>query len=290
MRLKVKVREAKDSDKEPLMQFITQMWGGQDYIPSVWDKWMEDKNGRIFVAEVNGKAIGMNHIKLLRDGSGWLEGARIHPDFRGRGIANMLGEMAIRFAAERGVNIFRLTTRSTNEPAIRQVTKIGFEELSRYNIFELPSHVNFKRQRYVDILTSDDLGVVEQFIRNSEEYKLGGGLFWRNFTAEAITKEELFDLLSNKCVYTIKRRGIEALGIVITEDEGKERSIQVSFISGKVDSCLRLIKHVFSKRARDRPTRRIIFLPVRSKLNGIIRQIGLKRMVQMIVFQRIIKS
>ena len=35
--MEAKVRPARAEDKEPLMSFIRQVWGGHDYLPYVWD-------------------------------------------------------------------------------------------------------------------------------------------------------------------------------------------------------------------------------------------------------------
>jgi GNAT superfamily N-acetyltransferase len=98
-----RVRPARQADKEPLMSFIKDNWGGHDYIPQAWDEWLENKEGRVFVVEADGVPVGMNRVKFLLDGSAFLEAARVHPGFRGRGLATMLGRSAMRFAMDRGV-------------------------------------------------------------------------------------------------------------------------------------------------------------------------------------------
>src|SRR5271157_1929223 len=87
--LQTRIREARPSDKEPLIDFIKDVWGGHDYIPKVWDAWIGDRKARMFVVEVDGRPVGMNRMRFLPDGVAWLEGARIHPDFRRKGLATM---------------------------------------------------------------------------------------------------------------------------------------------------------------------------------------------------------
>jgi predicted GNAT family acetyltransferase len=120
------------------MSFIRNIWGGHDYIPRVWDAWLNDKQGKMFVVEVDGVPVGMSRVRFLEDGSAWLEGARVHPAFRGKGLASMLGENSVLFARGKGATLFRLTSGSRNRAAHRQIARIGFREVARYGVYEPP--------------------------------------------------------------------------------------------------------------------------------------------------------
>ena len=127
------VRPARASDRGTLMSFIKDVWGGNDYIPQVWDHWLRDRRGRMFVVESGGVPVGMNKVSFLDDGSAWFQGARVHPEHRGKGLATLLGENSMRFAARRGVRVFRLTTGTRDIPSRRQTARMGFEELARFS-------------------------------------------------------------------------------------------------------------------------------------------------------------
>ena len=133
-----RVRLARASDKEPLMAFIRHVWGGHDYLPRVWDQWLRDPHGRTYVVEVGGVPVGTNRVTFLEDGSAWFEGVRVHPDFRGKGLATMLGKNSLRVAEARGVKVFRLTSGSTNKAAHRQIARIRFSEVSRFSVYRPP--------------------------------------------------------------------------------------------------------------------------------------------------------
>ena len=40
-----------------MLEFCKLIWDGHDYIPYVWDEWMADSSGEMFVAEYGGKAV-----------------------------------------------------------------------------------------------------------------------------------------------------------------------------------------------------------------------------------------
>jgi hypothetical protein len=66
--LSVKIRNARPSDKGPLLDFIKDVWGGHDYIPGVWDEWLADASAEMSVIEVDGRQVGMNRMRSLPDG------------------------------------------------------------------------------------------------------------------------------------------------------------------------------------------------------------------------------
>ena len=60
----MKIRQAKSSDKKEILGFCTNTFSWGDYIDQVWDYWFSDKNGRLFVAEDEGKKLGVSHVAI----------------------------------------------------------------------------------------------------------------------------------------------------------------------------------------------------------------------------------
>ena len=279
------VREAKPSDKKPLMDFVTKTWGGHDYIPSVWDEWLRDKGGKIFVVEVDGKQVGMNRVRLLRDGTGWLEGVRIHPDFRGKGMASLLGEKSMQYASKLGVSTFRLTSSSRNRAAHRQVAKMGFSEVARFDVFRARTKSRLLRGGGVDKISPADLGKALRVIRGSEEYRAGMGVYWDAFVARALDRRALSELVARGYVFSARdERGGTAIGVCGPVREGEEVWLQVSFLCGEPTLCKKIVSHIF-RRSRPKRDENFVFLPKGSRLSKSLKEIGLKKYFQMVVFE-----
>jgi len=279
------VREAKLSDKKPLMDFITKTWGGHDYIPSVWDQWLRDKGGKIFVVEVDGKQVGMNRVRLLRDGTGWLEGVRIHPDFRGKGLASLLGEKSMQYASKLGVSTFRLTSSSRNRAAHRQVAKMGFSEVARFDVFRARSKSRLLRGGGVDRLTPSDLSKALRVIRGSVEYRVGIGVYWDAFVTRALDRRALSELVAKGYVFSARdENGDTAIGVCGPVREGEEVWLQMSFLCGEPALCKKIVSHLF-RRSKPERDENFVFLPKGSRLSKSLKEIGLKKYFQMVVFE-----
>ena len=274
-----KVRPALPSDKEPLMGFIKDVWGGHDYIPYVWDWWMKDPVAKMFVVEVDGVPVGMNRVRFLEDGSAWLEGVRVHPDFRGRGLATLLGENSMKVAREKGVRVFRLTSGSRNRLAHRQIARIEFEEISRYSAYQPPKGKRLPRKKGAVKARKEDSERVIGLIERSKEYELGRGVFWHGYTAASLTPEVIRKLILEGAVWTFGRAA------AVTREYG-ERWVweELCFVGGPVEDAMKLIDSVlgWSKKARVR----WVFVPQGSPVIHGLREKGFRRNYSGILFER----
>jgi GNAT superfamily N-acetyltransferase len=280
--MNVKVRPARPTDKAQLMSFIKDIWEGHDYIPRIWDEWLKDKSGRMFVVEADGVPVGMNRVRFLDDGSAWFEGARVHPEFRGRGMASLLGENSMRVARERGVRIFRLTSGSRNRVAHRQIDRMSFKESSRISVYEPKKGAKFAPENGVKLAGVGDTQRVTKLITESRDFRLGSGVFWDAFAAISLSPSIISKLVHAGSVWVLG----ESVAVAMLGGEGGETWRQVCFIAGKGEEPARLVRHVFGLKNRKRATRRIIYLPQGSRVISTLRKEGFRRLASLILFER----
>lgn len=279
--MSIVVRRARASDKRPLMKFVRKVWGGHDYIPSVWDTWLHDKGSVMDVIEVNGRQVGMGRLKFLDDGVGWLEGARIDPQFRGRGLATMLGQDLMRTGMDRGATKFRLASRSGNRAAHRQIGKLGLLEIARVSVYEVQSGVRFRPQKDVWQASEQERPRMERMIRDSREYKAGGGVYWDGFEATELEPKVLAGLVRKGSVYLTDG----AVAVASTGGEGGGTWRQVCFVAGVPERAVKLVTHIFGRKEAVRTTWKIAYVPQGSRLISALRAMGLRRSSSLVLFE-----
>ena len=280
--MNIKVRQARRADKGPLMSFIKDVWGGHDYIPYVWDDWLKDKKSKMFVVLADGKQVGMNRVCFMEDGSAWLEGARVHPDFRGLGMATALAEESMREAMKRGARIFRLASGTWNKRAHRHIARIGFKEVSRIRAYVPSKAMRRVTTEGVRRAGAEDSTKVQRMIRNSRDFRLGSGVMWDTFAAIALTGNVVTRALSRGDAY------VYGDAVAIARPSGAEREYwrQVCFLAGEGDDAVRIMRHVFWRKERFRTARRIVYVPKGSALIGKLRDAGMERDYSLILFER----
>ncbi|HEX9197876.1 MAG TPA: GNAT family N-acetyltransferase, partial [Candidatus Bathyarchaeia archaeon] len=129
---RVKIRNATAADKAPILEICKNIWNGHDYLPGVWDEWLADKDGRLVVAIVKGRTVGVAHASLQTPDVAWLEGVRVHEQYRGLGIAGKLNRALVRWARRRRARVARLCTGSSNLASKKHLEKIRFPLLQTF--------------------------------------------------------------------------------------------------------------------------------------------------------------
>ena len=53
----VELRPARTADRERVVEICAAIWEGHDYIPEVFDTWVQDPSGTFQVGEVDGEVV-----------------------------------------------------------------------------------------------------------------------------------------------------------------------------------------------------------------------------------------
>ncbi|MCK4679512.1 GNAT family N-acetyltransferase, partial [bacterium] len=107
------------------------IWGGHDYMPLVWDRWLAEKKGALLTVTVDGRPVGTSKVSLLAPGEVWLEGLRLHPDHHGLGLSKRIHRATFREAAKLNPRTVRYSTWIGNEASRRIAEKNDFWQIAR---------------------------------------------------------------------------------------------------------------------------------------------------------------
>ncbi len=133
------IRRARPSDKRDVLAAVRTIWGGNDRIPGVFNGWVTHRTGPFFVAESAGRVVGMGKLTVISATEAWLEGGRVAPRWRRKGIATALIAHRIAYARERGFRVLRFSTASDNTPIHRAARQFGFRRIATMRRFEAPA-------------------------------------------------------------------------------------------------------------------------------------------------------
>jgi ribosomal protein S18 acetylase RimI-like enzyme len=210
------IRPARDTDRAAIAAFTDHTFAWGDYIVDVWEKWLADTTGMLFVAveEATDEPIALVHATLPAPREAWLEGARVHPLHRRRGLADALNGAALAWAAGCGARVARLGTEATNEPAARQVSRMGYEAVASFVYAWADPGVAVRRQVEhegperpstrstfpadrddVRLATAPDAATVARQWRAREAPASAGGLAGRNWAWRRFGEYELLEAL-----------------------------------------------------------------------------------------------
>lgn len=165
-------RPARASDHADVAEFCKGIWDGDDYVPDMWEDWLNDRDGLLAVAESNGYAIGCSKVTLISKGQWWLEGFRVDPNYQGRKVGSRLHRFVTDWWIENGDGTLRLMTDSQNFAVHQVCTKTGYiktNEVCGYKAIPITEPAN-----HFSPVT--DLREAAQFACGSESIQSTSGL------------------------------------------------------------------------------------------------------------------
>lgn len=143
--MSLKIRGMRVSDRDDILEISRRIWGGHDYLPSVVDEWLRDRNCHFYGVEVDGRVVAVANLRVVEDGrTGWMEGLRVHPEYRGKGLANEITKYFVEEGARFGVERLRYTTSTENEASLKLAAMAGFSRVLELAVFWHiePEHVS----------------------------------------------------------------------------------------------------------------------------------------------------
>ncbi|MEM2104366.1 MAG: GNAT family N-acetyltransferase [Candidatus Bathyarchaeia archaeon] len=253
-KLQIHLREACNSDREAVFEFCRNTWSWGDYIPRVWDKWLKEKNGKVFVATVCGVPVGISHITLDKPCEAWLSGARTAPNYRRMGVATSITRKCIEYAEGKGAKVVRLVTESTNKVAIAAFQKMGFKPVSEFVEMEL-GKVSINGNSTSSWADESMLSAVWSYLQASKAYYKAAGLYTVLYHWRSLDKDDLRCFFREGKAIVCSSEAEKVCGLMLVDDtvakEWRESSIQTCYIDGNfettIDMAQFLIAHCHMK-------------------------------------------
>ncbi len=227
--LRLRVRRARASDREPLMAMSSLIWGGSDYLPLVWDKWLADDKGVLLTATLDGVPVGVSKVSLLAPGEVWLEGLRLHPDLHGRGLVKQINRVAFREAMRLEPTSIRYSTGAGNAASRHLGELRGFWMVARANWLwgkSLPEGPLTGRKA-----ETSEAAEVRRYVRGSECFTASGGLCPRGWKFPALTGRRLRSLLGQGRVLVVRNRKA-IIGVAIYDIGEIDGDVCLGYLDG----------------------------------------------------------
>lgn len=257
------VRVAKADDRKRVLEFTRNTFSWGDYIERVFDRWLNDKSGKLLVAEAEGTVVGLSFVKLIKEGEVWVQGGRVDQNYRRKGVAEAMTKECLRAAKEdMNASVARVITDKTNLPPQKLLTKLGFKVVSEFSGFEK------KVERVTDSLLIRDVVLAREelisnmwhYIRSSPIFKESGGLYTIWFVWYSLEQEDLarFAQDGKAAVYFPggKIHGVMLMNDGTTEARN-ERSIQSSYLDADSDRGIKALTSFLMNYAADRGLEKI---------------------------------
>jgi ribosomal protein S18 acetylase RimI-like enzyme len=242
---KISVRKARNSDREAVFRFCEKTWSWGDYIPKVWDKWLKEKNSRVFVATIDDVPVGISHLSIDKPHEVWLSGARTDPKYRRMGVATAITKKCLEYARKKGAKVARLVTESDNVVARALVQKLGFKQIAEF-VEMKTEKITQEKSTNSKWAEENETEAIWNYLQNSETYRTAAGLYTVLFHWFSLEKSDLEQFIKQrKAIVHVNAEGkIDGLTLIddATSTEWRKNTIQTCYIDGDTNAVLDMIK------------------------------------------------
>jgi hypothetical protein len=130
----------------------------------------------MYGVEIGNRLVAVANLRLVENGrTGWMEGLRVHPDFRRQGFADLLTKHLLEKAGKTGVQRLRYTTSTENQASVRLGETYGFTPILQMGVFWHPTpkatpsakdafHIRQTSPKEVYVLLHNTSGIVTRDI------------------------------------------------------------------------------------------------------------------------------
>jgi GNAT superfamily N-acetyltransferase len=179
-------RRVTPADRDAMLEICATVWEGEDYLPGVFDAWAAAPEGQFTALELEGRVVALARLTQLSPGEFWLEGIRVHADYRGRGLAAALHDYHLDLWRRLGgPGTLRLVTGADNEAIVRLCERTGFTRIFEFTFATAPATTD--PHRFAPVLPAEVERAFDVAAHSPAYSDLHGlcdlGWKWRNLTA-----------------------------------------------------------------------------------------------------------
>lgn len=233
------VRLAQPEDKAAVLAFCEQTWEWGDYIADVWDGWLADPSGRLMVALLEARPVAIVHMQMVSSQECWLEGMRVDPAMRRRGISRRLNAEAMNEARKLGATVARLAIHADNVPSQEAAAQGDFEQIGTFLHYEAPAEVLAGEEKPAPALV-EDMPALLALLDRSTIYPAMGGLLYTGWSGRMLTKGVMLEHLTAGIVLSLRQwddfQAIAICGFQDTDD----MVLMVEYLDGTNEGMGRL--------------------------------------------------
>ncbi len=226
----MEIRDAQPSDKQAVIDFCKNTFSWGDYIADVWNTWILQEN--LFVVVEGEATIGLCHLVLTDNRQAWIEGIRIHPNYRRKGYGRRI--ISHCESITKSFKTIRMIIESENVPSINLAQSMGYYTEDKWRLYALIP----KKETSSAIIASDIKQVAGLVSSNTYADS------WKWLPLEKSDFEEL--IKQKRVLLSLQDESVLAIGIW-NKSENFMNVLQIGFINGSKEGMLDILRFVQNK-------------------------------------------
>jgi GNAT superfamily N-acetyltransferase len=268
--MKLVVRPVTMADQPEILRVSARIWDGHDYVPMFFERWVSE--GGFWAGVVRDRVVGYGKATELAPGELWLEGLRVDPDCRGRGLGRELSRQVLHRTLENRPVSLRLATADVNHESAHIIEKaMGFKLYVQYRFYLGKPGRPEPGPKLVKPTVAETL----DFLRGSEELTASRGLLQSTWRFRDVNRRYAAELRHGGYLFGYRTAGRLAGLMVLKPHRYHGNDLDISFIAGP-GRALAAFRSFLSRVARECGTREISGMAASDEMAAVLRTLGMK--------------
>ncbi|MBW6516171.1 MAG: GNAT family N-acetyltransferase [Candidatus Cloacimonetes bacterium] len=228
---KFEIRRVRPEDKEIITDICSRIWEGDDYIPSIFDIWVNDKKGEFTALLYEGKIVGMGKLTYLTDTDVWLEGLRADPQAKLHGVGKAINAYYLKKLKRRkNIRSIRFATYFGNVQSRKLSENAGFRVIhtmsNKYYEIKKREQNRLLRKIVKDKIDRAEVSFTElcDYIEKSKYLKLSKNFLCLSWTAYPYSREMIREFFYDTGQHFVIKRAGKIVGAVLYDTNISNRS------------------------------------------------------------------
>ena len=268
--MKLLVRPVTMADQPAIVGISSRIWGGHDYVPMFFERWVSE--GGFWAGVLRNRLVGYGKATELAPGEWWLEGLRVDPDCRSRGIGKELSRQVVHRTLEKRPVSLRLATADVNQESVHIIQSVmGFKPYAKYRFYLGAPRKPRPGPQLVALAVAGAL----DYVGRSAELAASRGLLQYTWLFRGLDRQYMVELERRGHILGYRARGRLAGLMVVRPHRYRGNDLDISFVSGS-GRALSAFRSFLSRVAHECGTQVISGMAASEEMAAAFQSLGLR--------------
>tara|TARA_B100001013_G_scaffold18628_2_gene10547 strand:+ start:4765 stop:5643 length:879 start_codon:yes stop_codon:yes gene_type:complete len=284
----ITLRKGNLKDKSEISELCKNIWNGNDYLPVVWNDWINNSNSSFIIADLENEIVAVYHVYSFNSEI-WLESLRVKEQYRHQGIANYLIKDLITTVQSKQIDNIRLATSIENTKSISLFKNLNFNESHYCQYMYIDYNDIEELSTLSDVKIINDYDEISSIFKHMDTTKKYIPIWWRWWSVNSYSIKEY--LKNGIAIISSNSGHINSLLLLQkTNNYGHEDHSQLFIVKGQYEEIKNSLSYVKTSFPEFISSKLFCFPETNSDESSILSNLGFKKRTNLVLMNKSIVS
>ena len=284
----ITLRKGNLNDKSEISELCKNIWNGRDYLPVVWNDWINNSNSSFIIANLENEIVAVYHVYSFNSEI-WLESLRVKEQYRHQGIANYLIKDLITTVQSKQIDNIRLTTSIENTKSISLFKNLNFNESHYCQYMYIDCNDIEELSNLSDVKVLNDYDEISSIFKHTDTTKEYIPIWWRWWS---VNSSSIKEYLKNGIAIISSNSGHADSLLLLqkTNNYGHEDHSQLFIVKGQYEEIKNSLSYVKTSFPEFISSKLFCFPETNSDESSMLSNLDFKKRTSLVLMNKSIVS